>query len=89
MRQNTFIRGNVADVSVGIHATDDGFRPGRLSSRKISESLVLVFAGKSVRDKPSTELLTVLSGSTILDTATNGTIELVVDGQRIAVRTMQ
>ncbi len=55
----------------------------------VNPQLSIVFSGKSVRDKPASDLLTILSSSTILDTATQGTIEMIVDGQTVAVKTMR
>ncbi len=55
----------------------------------VNPQYAIVFAGKSARDKPSAGLLTTLARSTILDTATHGTIEMLVDGGSITIKTVR
>jgi competence protein ComEC len=55
----------------------------------VNPQISIVFAGQSAREKPSADLLTALSRSTILDTATHGTIEMIIDGQTVTVKTMR
>jgi beta-lactamase superfamily II metal-dependent hydrolase len=48
---------------------------------------VVVFAGQGARDKPAGELLTALSGVTILRTDERGTIEMITEGRTLAIKT--
>jgi beta-lactamase superfamily II metal-dependent hydrolase len=52
----------------------------------VNPQFSIVFSGKSVRDKPSSDLLTILANSTILDTASRGTIEMIIDGENVIIK---
>ncbi len=47
----------------------------------------IMFSGKEARDEPSADLLAALSHATILRTDEHGTIEFILDGQTLVVRT--
>ncbi|HEX7587217.1 MAG TPA: hypothetical protein VF478_02785, partial [Anaerolineae bacterium] len=52
----------------------------------VSPQFAILFAGSSAREKPSPDLLSALASATILRTDERGDIEIVVDGQTLAVR---
>jgi competence protein ComEC len=53
----------------------------------VNPQFAIVFAGRGARDKPSADLLAALSRATILRTDERGSIEMIVDGASLAVRT--
>ncbi|MGE5265096.1 MAG: hypothetical protein ACM3S0_17080 [Acidobacteriota bacterium] len=52
-----------------------------------SPRFAIVFAGTGTRDKPAGELLTALSGVTVLRTDERGTIEIITEGRTLAIKT--
>jgi len=53
----------------------------------VSPQFAILFVGTGARDKPSADLLAALASTTILRTDERGSIEMIVDGQTLAVRT--
>ncbi len=53
----------------------------------LNPQIAILFVGRGARDKPSPDLLATLAPATILRTDEHGAIEIVVDGQAIAVKT--
>jgi competence protein ComEC len=47
----------------------------------------IVFVGQGARDKPAGELLTALSSATVLRTDEHGTVEMITEGQTLAIKT--
>ncbi len=54
---------------------------------EVNPQYAIVFVGHGAREKPSNDLLGVLSRATILRTDERGSIEFILDGQMVAVRT--
>ena len=53
----------------------------------VSPQFAILFAGSGTREKPSADTLAALAPATILRTDERGDIEMIVDGQTLAVRT--
>lgn len=53
----------------------------------VSPQFAILFVGSGARDKPSADVLAALAPATILRTDERGKIEMIVDGQTLAVRT--
>ncbi len=55
--------------------------------RVLANGGAILFVGTGARDKPSADVLAALASATILRTDERGSIEMIVDGQTLAVRT--
>ncbi len=53
----------------------------------VSPQFAILFVGSGAREKPSADTLAALASTTLLRTDERGTIEMIVDGQTLAVRT--
>ena len=53
---------------------------------RVTPSTVILFVGKSARDKPSAETLHVLEGVTVLRTDERGNVEFILDGESVKVQ---
>jgi competence protein ComEC len=53
----------------------------------VSPQFAILFVGSGAREKPSADVLAALASATILRTDERGSIEMIVDGQTLAVRT--
>jgi competence protein ComEC len=53
----------------------------------VNPQFAILFGGHTARDKLSSDLLAALARATILQTSERGTIEMIVDGQMLVVRT--
>lgn len=64
--------------------------PRKISSEffdGVDPQYVIVFVGRSAREKPSADSLAVLSRAMVLRTDERGSIEFILDGQTVAIRT--
>jgi beta-lactamase superfamily II metal-dependent hydrolase len=74
-----------ANVGATVMVTPRKLDPSFLAAA--GPRFAIVFAGSGTRDKPSGELLTALSGVTVLRTDERGTVEMITEGRTLAIKT--
>ncbi|MBI3689795.1 MAG: hypothetical protein HY239_03750 [Mycolicibacterium aromaticivorans] len=83
------------EEQAALRASDQAASALLVAPRKVSVEFIdavnpqyaVIFSGKGARDKPSADLLAALSRATILRTDERGTLEFILDGQTLVVRT--
>lgn len=80
LKKDVWVDADVAVLSNGI--TEDVIT-------RITPSTVILFVGKSAREKPDAETLKVLEGGAVLRTDERGTITYILDGDQVKVETQK